>query len=101
MIRRVAIIQPLKRLDVLRILDSIRPDAKSYELKENDVLLFLSDGITGAFPSSADLYEALKRIPVINPQELVESLAQQALSLYGGVAKDDMTALAVRLFKAV
>ena len=85
----------------LGILDSIRPDAKSYELKENDVLLFLSDGITGAFPSSADLYEALKRIPVINPQELVESLAQQALSLYGGVAKDDMTALAVRLFKAV
>lgn len=85
----------------LGILDAIHPSATTQTLKENDVLLFLSDGITDAFPSSADLYETLKRIPAVNPQQLVDSLMQTALSLSGGVAKDDMTALAVRLFKAV
>ena len=83
----------------LGILDCIRPDAASYDLQENDVLLFLSDGITDAFSSTADLYEILKSVPANNPQQLADNLLQQALSAYGGKAKDDMTALAVRLFK--
>ena len=85
----------------LGILESLHPDASSYSLQENDVLLFLSDGITSAFGSSADLYETLKKIPASNPQQLADSLLQQALSLYGGTAKDDMTVLAVRLFKSL
>ena len=63
--------------------------------------MVLSDGITSAFGSSADLYETLKKIPSSNPQQLADSLLQQALSLYGGTAKDDMTVLAVRLFKSL
>ncbi len=85
----------------LGILESLHPDASSYSLQENDVLLFLSDGITSAFGSSADLYETLKKIPASNPQQLADALLQQALSLYGGTAKDDMTVLAVRLFKSL
>ncbi len=81
------------------ILDSLRPDATSYELLENDVLLFLSDGIADAFGSTADLYEALKGVPIHNPQQLADSLLERALTAYGGVPKDDMTAVAVRLFK--
>ncbi len=81
------------------ILDSLRPDAASYGLLENDVLLFLSDGIADAFGSTADLYEALRRVPVRNPQQLADCLLQQALAAYGGEPKDDMTALAVRLYK--
>ena len=83
----------------LGILDSIHPTSATYELLENDVLLFLSDGITGAFGSTTDLYDVLKRIPVHNPQQLADLILEQALSAYGGVAKDDMTALAVRLYK--
>ena len=83
----------------LGILDCIRPDAASYDLQENDVLLFLSDGITDAFSSTADLYELLKRVPVRNPQQLVDGVMERALQEYGGVAKDDMTAVAVRLFR--
>lgn len=85
----------------LGILESLHPDASSYSLEADDVLLFLSDGITSAFGSSADLYEALKHIPAANPQQMADSLLAQALKLYGGIAKDDMTVLAVRLFKAV
>ena len=84
----------------LGILDTLHPDAASYELLENDTLLFLSDGITGAFGSTTDLYEVLKKIPIHNPQQLTDLLLEQALAAYGGVAKDDMTAVAVRLFRA-
>ncbi|MBQ8295955.1 MAG: SpoIIE family protein phosphatase [Clostridia bacterium] len=83
----------------LGILDSLHPDTAAYTLSENDVLLFLSDGITDAFGSTADLYEVLKKLPSNNPQQLVDALLQQAIAAYGGTAKDDMTALAVRLFK--
>ncbi|MBE7068046.1 MAG: hypothetical protein E7381_01955 [Clostridiales bacterium] len=85
----------------LGILDCLRPDSSSYTLYENDVLLFLSDGITGAFGSTADLYEILKTTPTSNPQQLADFLLDSAIQAYGGVAKDDMTAVAVRLFKAV
>lgn len=83
----------------LGILDCMHPDASSYDLQENDVLLFLSDGITDAFSSTADLFDVLKRVPVRNPQQLVDSVLERALHEYGGIAKDDMTAVAVRLFK--
>ncbi len=85
----------------LGILDSLHPDASSYDLQENDTLLFLSDGITDAFGSTTDLYEVLKNTPIHNPQQLADLLLQQALQAYGGIAKDDMTAVAVRLFKSV
>lgn len=84
----------------LGILDSLRPDTASYALYENDTLLFLSDGITGAFGSTTDLYDVLKGIPATNPQQLADGLLERALQAYGGVAKDDMTAVAVRLFKS-
>lgn len=83
----------------LGILDCIRPDSASYDLHENDVLLFVSDGITDAFSSTTDLYELLKHIPIRNPQQLADSVLNRALEEYGGIAKDDMTAVAVRLFK--
>ena len=83
----------------LGILDSLRPDTASYELVEKDVLLFLSDGITDAFGSTTDLFDVLRSVPLNNPQELADGILQQALQAYGGQAKDDMTAVAIRLFK--
>ena len=84
----------------LGILDSLHPETTVCELLENDTLLFLSDGVTDAFGSTSDLYEVLKTLPSHNPQQLADSLLERALQAYGGVAKDDMTALAVRLFKS-
>ena len=83
----------------LGILETVRPDANAYALAENDVLLFLSDGIADAFGSATDLYEALRVLPAHNPQQLTDELLAAALRAQNGVAKDDMTALAVRLFK--
>ena len=83
----------------LGILESLRPDANSYVLLENDVLLFLSDGVVDAFGSATDLYEHLRALPIGNPQQLTDGLLQAALRIQNGVAKDDMTAVAVRLFR--
>ena len=85
----------------LGILDALHPDSAEYELNENDVLLFISDGIADAFGSTTDLYEVLRTVPMHNPQQLADHLLQRALQAYGGIAKDDMTAVAVRLFKNI
>lgn len=37
---------PRKRVSAARYLESLHPDTSSYTLQEDDVLLFLSDGIT-------------------------------------------------------
>ena len=85
----------------LGILDALHPSSAEYTLNENDVLLFISDGISDAFGSTADLYETLRTVPIHNPQQLADTLLQRAMQAYGGVAKDDMTAVAVRLFKNI
>lgn len=85
----------------LGILDTLHPEPAVYTLSENDVLLFVSDGITDAFGSASDLYEVLRGISAKNPQQLADSLLERALQAHGGVAKDDMTAIAVRLFKSL
>ena len=85
----------------LGILDSLHPNSCSYELGDDDVLLFISDGVSDAFGSTTDLYDTLRNIPLHNPQQLTDNLLERALRAYGGKAKDDMTAIAVRLFKNI
>ena len=68
-------------------------------LKEDDFLVFMSDGITAAFGSSADLCAYLSGLHPVNPQALAENVLQSALSLAKGT-DDDMTVLAVKLTAA-
>lgn len=83
----------------LGILESLHPVTATHVLDEDDVLLFLSDGITSAFGSTSDLYDSLKNVNTSNPQQLADDVLATALSAYGGKAMDDMTVLAVRIFK--
>ncbi len=85
----------------LGILDAVHPETGEYDLGENDVLLFISDGVSDAFGSTADLYEVLRTLPMRNPQQLADGLLERALAAYGGKAKDDVTVVAVRLFKNI
>ena len=82
----------------LGLLDGVRPTALTRTLSDGNVLLFLSDGITAAFGSSADIADHLAVQPLSNPQTLVDDLLAEALRRTGGIAADDMTAVAVRLF---
>lgn len=84
----------------LGILDAVRPTVLSRELNDGDVLVFLSDGITAAFGSSADIADFLGTMRLSNPQAVADDLLAGALKRTGGIAPDDMTVLAVRILRA-
>ena len=84
----------------LGILDAVRPTVLSRDLNDGDVLVFLSDGITAAFGSSADIADFLGNMRISNPQAVADDLLAGALERTGGIAPDDMTVLAVRLLRA-
>ena len=79
-------------------LEAVHPATMRVTMHENDFLLFLSDGITSAFGSSADLCAYLGGLRPLNPQALAENVLSAALSRSPeGKAGDDMTVLAVKL----
>ena len=82
----------------LGILDGVRPTTLRRKLSDGDTLLFISDGVTDAFGSSADIADFLTALSPRNPQSLCDSLVAEALARENGCAKDDMTAVAARLF---
>ena len=83
----------------LGILDDLKPTGISLPIEEGCTVLMVTDGISDAFGSSTDLISYLKTLKSLNPQRLADDLLQKALSLDENKPKDDMTVLAVRIFK--
>ena len=77
----------------------IEPAFLRFNLEENDMLIIVSDGISDAFASTGDFIDYIKTVPALNPTATAEEIVKKALSLSGGEAKDDMTALCVRIYK--
>ena len=71
----------------------------STQLNDGDVVLLVTDGISDAFTSSGEIVDFLRAQPAKNPQTLTDDLLSHAITLNGGERKDDMTALAVRVYK--
>lgn len=82
------------------MLDAVHPSTLRAHMGENDFMLFMSDGVTSAYGSSADLFSYLSSLKPINPQSLAEEILSNALSRYQGRAEDDMTVVAVKLMKS-
>ena len=82
----------------LGILDGVKPTTLTKKLADGDTVLFISDGVTDAFGSSADIADFLQALSPRNPQALCDALIGEALAREGGKARDDMPALAARLF---
>ena len=82
------------------MLEAVHPATLQVSMKENDFLLFLSDGVSGAFGSTSDLLAYLSTLRPLNPQSLAEEILKNALDRYRGKAEDDMTVLAVKLMKS-
>ena len=83
----------------LGILDDLTPTGCAVDLVEGSTIIMFTDGISDAFSSSTDLIDFLKTIDNKNPQEISDSILKRALYLDGNDAKDDMTVLAIRLYK--
>ncbi len=83
----------------LGIIDGIKPSIATTELNDGDMILLVTDGISDAFESSGAIIEYLRTLPAKNPQTLADNILEHAINLNDGQVKDDMTALAVRVYK--
>lgn len=83
----------------LGILEELKPAVCTTELSDGDIVLFLSDGVSDAFGSSGEILDYLRTVPAKNPQALADGIVGRALELSDGKKNDDMTAVAVRIFK--
>lgn len=82
----------------LGILDNLHPTTCKEQLKNNDIVVFMSDGVTSAFDGVSDLYDYLQTLKPLNPQNLAEKILAAAKERVTGTP-DDMTVLCVRIFK--
>ena len=82
----------------LGILENLHPTVCTEKVKSGDIIVFMSDGITSAFPSASDLYEFLQSLSPLNPQSLADKILAAALDRTNHTATDDMTVVCTRLF---
>jgi stage II sporulation protein E len=82
------------------MLEAVHPATMRVAMQEGDFLIFMSDGVTSAFGSSAELCAYLSALRPLNPQSLAEEILATALGKYGGKAEDDMTVLTVKLMQS-
>lgn len=83
----------------LGIIDELKPSVCTTDLNDGDMILLVTDGISDAFGSSGEVIDFLREQSAKNPQSLADNVLEKAIKLNGGHKKDDMTALAVRIFK--
>ncbi len=81
----------------LGILDNLRPATCLETLRADDLVVFMSDGITSSFATPQELYEYLQTLKPLNPQSLADKILAEAKARAKG-APDDMTVLCVRIF---
>ncbi len=85
----------------LGIIDELKPSVATTSLNDGDIILLLTDGISDAFNNSGAIIDYLRTLPAKNPQSLADDILNYAISLNNGEVRDDMTALAVRVYKKV
>lgn len=83
----------------LGILDQLKPSVATTLLDGGDMIILITDGISDAFGNSSEIIDFLRSVTAKNPQTLADEILQKALSLTDGKKNDDMTVLAVRVYK--
>jgi stage II sporulation protein E len=83
----------------LGIIEELKPSVATTKLDGGDMVLLMSDGVSDAFGSSGEVIDFLRTVPAKNPQTLADEILNHAVKLNGGQKKDDMTALAIRVYK--
>ncbi len=81
------------------ILDNIKPHITRRLISNMDIIVMMSDGVSDAL-SSIKIKDFLRSLDIINPQTLCDTIMEKALSETDGVAKDDMSVIAIRVFEA-
>lgn len=81
------------------VLDEMRPYVTTKRLYPGQMLVLVTDGVSDCFDGD-ELAEFINGLSAFNPQLAVTAILDRALVLSGGNPRDDMTAIAFRLFDA-
>lgn len=85
------------------ILEEVQMENISVSIQDEDMIIMATDGILDAFAAVGDGEQALAAfigtLNTTNPQELAESIMQEALFHSDGEAEDDMTVMTGRVWK--
>ncbi len=81
------------------VLDEMRPFVTTKRMYPNQMLIMVTDGVSDCFAGD-ELPEFINGLSAFNPEKTVNAILTRALALSGGTPKDDMTAIAFRLFDA-
>ena len=82
------------------VLDEMRPYITTKKLYPGQMLIMVTDGIYDCFDGD-ELPSFINGLSAFNPETAVKEVVARALSLSGGTPKDDMTAIAFRLYEKV
>ena len=99
-----------RQVDIIRqpalpigILEEVQMENITVPIQDEDMIVMVTDGILDAFATIGDGDQTLANYiatqDTTNPQELAESIMQEALLHFDGEAKDDMTVMTGRVWK--
>ncbi|MDF2503452.1 stage II sporulation protein E [Clostridium sp.] len=84
------------------ILDKVDIDRKDKNVKNGDIIVMISDGITDYDNENAGkiewIIDYLRECSSNNPKEIAEDIVKKSVELAGGKAKDDMTAIVSKVY---
>ncbi len=81
------------------VIENIAPHITELLISNMDMVILMSDGVSDILCD--DIKNILISLDTINPQLLSEQIIDKALDMNGGVSKDDMTVVCVRVFESV
>lgn len=79
-------------------LENITPATYKTTISTKDIVIMMTDGIVDAFESYEHIIDFVSEQATNNPQTIAEAILNEALSLNGMSAKDDMTVLVARTY---
>ncbi|MBO7218804.1 MAG: SpoIIE family protein phosphatase, partial [Clostridia bacterium] len=79
------------------ILEDIKPHIIFKKINQFDTVILCSDGVVDSF-SKTSLKSYINSLDIINPNSLARAILNKAIDNYGGLYRDDMTVVAVRVF---
>ncbi len=104
LLRENSVIQTIRATTLpLGILNDVDVETCTRKIKDNDVIIMVTDGVLEISDTLAEkntwLFEALSKFKSNNPQDIAEFILGEAEKISKNVIRDDMTVLVARVCK--